>query len=66
MPPANTLRQKAETKLFAAVDALNARLGRDTVSVASVGLGTHKAWRVKMDNRSKRATTNWDELITVK
>ena len=63
---ANTLRQKAETKLFAAVDALNARLGRDTVSVASVGLGTHKAWRVKMDNRSKRATTNWDELITVK
>ena len=59
-------RQKATSRLFSAVDALNARFGRDTVSIASVGLGTHKTWRVKSDKLSKRATTRWDELITVK
>jgi hypothetical protein len=46
-----------------AMDALNARYGRDTVTFAAIG--TRRAWRLGSGFISPRYTTNWDELLQV-
>ena len=51
-------------KLSAAVDAINARLGRNTVFFAATG--TSRKWRMKREMLSSRFTTRWDELLVVK
>ena len=48
--------------LYKAVDALNARYGK--VFSASEGIG-EKSWKMKRSKLSKRASTRWDELMTV-
>lgn len=48
---------------MAALDALNARFGRGTVSYATSG--TKRAWTLRSDFVSSRYTTNWDELLRV-
>ena len=53
------------SKLYETIDALNAKLGKGKVFSAAEGVGT-SAWRMKRSKLSKRATTNWDELITVR
>ena len=53
------------SKLYETIDALNAKLGKGTVFSAAEGLG-RPAWAMKRSKLSKRATTNWDELLTVR
>ncbi len=53
---------RAQAKMRA-VDALNARYGRDTVTYAATG--TRRAWKLRSEFISPRYTTNWDELLCV-
>ena len=46
-----------------AVDALNRRFGRDTVSFAVSG--RRRAWKLRSAFLSPRFTTDWDELLLV-
>jgi DNA polymerase V len=46
-----------------AVDALNRRYGRDTISFAAAG--RRRAWKLRSAFLSKRYTTDWDELLRV-
>ena len=52
------------SKLYKAIDAINARYGKGKVFSASEGIG-EKSWKMKRTKLSKRASTRWDELITV-
>ena len=54
---------RESSKLYQAIDALNARYGRDKVFSASEGIV--REWKMKRSLLSKRSTTNWSELITV-
>ncbi len=46
-----------------ALDALNRRFGRDTVSFAASG--RRRAWKLRNEFLSPRFTTDWDELLRV-
>ena len=54
-----------KSRLYAAVDALNARFGKGKVFSAAQGLGT-RSWHMKRQKLSRRPTTRWDELMTVR
>ena len=45
--------------------ALNARYGKGKVFSAAQGLGA-KSWHMKRQRLSRRPTTRWDELLTVR
>ncbi len=47
-----------------AVDVLNRRYGRDTVTFAASGI--RRAWRLRREHVSPRFTTCWEELLTVR
>ncbi|MBS1169791.1 MAG: polymerase subunit UmuC [Burkholderiaceae bacterium] len=47
-------------QLMVALDAVNARYGRDTLRLGSAGL--ERRWQGRSENRTPRYTTNWDEL----
>ena len=57
--------KREKSKLYEAIDALNAKLGKGKVFSAAEGVGK-PAWAMKRSKLSKRATTNWDELLTVR
>ena len=58
--------QKTErSRLYKAVDALNARYGKGKVFSAAEGIGL-RSWQMKRSKLSKRPTTRWDELMTVR
>ena len=58
--------EKSEASpLYKTIDALNRRYGKGKVMSAAEGLGD-RAWKMKRDKLSKRPTTRWDELLTVK
>ena len=58
--------EKAEASpLYKAIDALNKRYGKGKVFSAAEGLGD-RSWKMKRDKLSKRSTTRWDELMTVR
>ena len=57
--------RREKSKLYETIDALNRTLGRGKVFSASEGVGT-PSWKMKRSKLSKRATTNWDELLTVR
>lgn len=50
--------------VMAVLDSLNARLGRDTVTVAAAG--TAKYWTAKAETKTPCYTTRWSELPKVK
>jgi DNA polymerase V len=50
-------------KLMNALDAINARLGRDTVRYGVAGFKYH--WKTKFEKRSQRYTTSWSEILKV-
>ncbi|OHC82210.1 MAG: DNA polymerase V subunit UmuC [Rhodospirillales bacterium RIFCSPLOWO2_12_FULL_67_15] len=50
-------------RLMAAMDALNARMGRNTVFPASAGLA--RPWKIRAERRSARYTTSFAELPCV-
>ena len=53
------------SQLYKAVDALNARYGKGKVFSAAEGIGP-RSWQMKRSKLSKRPTTRWDELMTVR
>ena len=57
------------SSLMKAMDAVNANMGRHTVSYASSGLTTDfsapKAWRTQFNHKSPAYTTRWDQLLGV-
>ena len=58
--------QKTErSRLYKAVDAINARYGKGKVFSAAEGIGP-RSWQMKRSKLSKRPTTRWDELLTVR
>ena len=58
--------EKSEASpLYKAIDALNKRYGKGKVFSAAEGLGD-RSWKMKRDKLSKRSTTRWDELMTVR
>lgn len=52
-----------DTPLMRAVDHVNQRWGRDTLSFAASGVT--RDWRMKREMRSPRYTTVWEEILTV-
>ncbi|MBG0791501.1 MAG: Y-family DNA polymerase [Desulfovibrionaceae bacterium] len=61
LPPAH---RPNDRPLMHAVDACNARWGRDTVAFAASGV--RQGWRMKREMMSPRYTTAWDEILRVK
>jgi DNA polymerase V len=54
-------------RLMSAMDGLNRRFGRGTVTLATAGVASSaKQWSMKQERRTPRYTTRWDELLTVK
>lgn len=51
-------------KLMAAIDAINADYGRDTIRLAATGM--RRAWTMRASRRSPRYTTCWSELPKVR
>ena len=49
--------------LMGALDSLNGRYGRATVTLASTG--RRQGWRLRAERRSARYTTDWQELLRV-
>lgn len=60
---ASVADQERRSRLNVAVDQLNVRYGRHTVSLAGAGLD--KPWGMKRGNLSPAYTTRWDELPIV-
>lgn len=59
-----SLAVKHSPAVMIALDALNARYGRDTVQLGSAGgLGR---WAARFDNKTPRYTTDWGELPKLK
>lgn len=46
-----------------ALDGLNARFGRDAVTMGRTGRPRH--WAMRRDRLSQRFTTHWEELLSV-
>lgn len=53
-------------RLMAAMDAVNARMGRDALKPAAIGLSAGAGWRLRQENRSPRYTTHFDEVPVVR
>ena len=56
---------RSPSSLYKAVDAINARYGKGKVFSAAEGIGP-RSWQMKREKLSKRPTTRWDELMTVR
>ena len=57
-------RNEQQRKALIAMDAINEKLGRDTVRV---GLFARTGnWQTRIRKRSPRYTTKWDELMRVR
>ncbi len=61
-----TAAPSTSSRLYQAVDALNARFGRGKVFAAAEGMGKELKWKMKRSMLSRRATTKWDELIVAR
>ena len=59
------VQKTGRSRLYKAVDALNARYGKGKVFSAAEGVG-ERLWKMKRGKLSKRFTTSWDELMTVR
>ena len=57
--------KREKSTLYKTIDALNAKLGKGKVFSAAEGVGT-PSWHMRRSKLSKRATTNWNELLTVR
>ena len=53
------------SKLYKAVDALNALYGKGKVFSAAEGISP-RPWQMKRSKLSRRPTTRWDELLAVR
>lgn len=55
--------QPGRVQLMQAIDALNARYGRDRVRYAASGMD--RPWKLRAEHLSQRYTTRWGELLTI-
>lgn len=55
---------RSSPQLMRTVDAINRKMGKDTVFLA--GAGIEKRWRMKQENKSPCYTTEWNELAIVR
>ena len=53
-------------RLMQVMDFLNHSMGKGTVQLAAEGRKNDQAWQMKRSKMSKRYTTRWDELLTVR
>ncbi len=60
---AGTLESEKSVKLMAAMDAINLRMGKGAIKLASDGV--EQSWRMNRGNMSPAYTSNWDELPVV-
>jgi DNA polymerase V len=49
----------------AVLDSIAAKYGQENLGLGLAGLKTNRAWTMRREMVSPRATTHWDELITV-
>jgi DNA polymerase V len=47
------------------LDSIAAKYGQENLGLGLAGLKTNRAWTMRREMVSPRATTHWDELITV-
>jgi DNA polymerase V len=59
----DTIDRQKSRRLMQAVDAINTRLPDSALRWAAEGI--HQPWRTKFAKRSRRYTTQWDELVEV-
>lgn len=50
-------------RIMQTLDKVNAKHGRNTLSLAALGIT--KPWKMRQLRKSKRFTTNWQEVITI-
>nr|WP_108842037.1 Y-family DNA polymerase [Kushneria phyllosphaerae] len=63
-PPQPTADREKSERLMSALDQLNGQYGRGTVTVGVQR--QNAAWQLRSNHRSKRWSTRWDELPTVR
>lgn len=51
------------SKLMLAMDAINKKMGKESIKLASEGF--KRPWKMKQENKSRNFTTCWDELVRV-
>lgn len=51
------------SRLMVAMDAINKKMGKESVKLASEGFT--RPWKMKQENKSPSYTTNWNELVRV-
>lgn len=59
--------ERKQARLMCALDAVNDRFGRGTLTLGSAGLSQApgRRWTMRQERRTPRYTTCWDELLTV-
>ena len=59
--------ERRQSRLMRALDAVNDRFGRGTLTLGSAGLCQEpgRRWTMRQERRTPRYTTCWDELLTV-
>lgn len=57
-------RPQVPDALYHTLDAINARFGKNTVFALAEGI--EKNWSMRRGNLSRRYTTDWEELLTVR
>ena len=59
--------ERRQARLMRALDAVNDRFGRGTLTLGSAGLCQEpgRRWTMRQERRTPRYTTCWDELLTV-
>ncbi len=58
------LNIEQHNRLMKQIDKLNYRYGKDTIKLGVMGM--KKEWTLKREQLSRRFTTNWDEILTLK
>jgi DNA polymerase V len=54
-------KQKKSDSLMAALDQINALMGKKVLIIAAEGIT--QSWKMRQSNMSPRYTTNWNDLI---
>jgi DNA polymerase V len=57
---------RKQHRLMESMDAVNARYGKQTMTVAGAGVGESQSWRMKQEHLSSRYTTRWEEIMEVR
>jgi DNA polymerase V len=51
-------------RLMTVLDAINRKMGKDSVKLASEGM--RRPWQMKQGNKSPCFTTSWDEIVAAR